>query len=148
VAGQAYETVKTAMVRLTADDKNRKFTIKFSIKGKARLIVKDEAGTVHLSKEYSSSGTTTLTEDINFKKKLGSIIDVSLEIAALDAKAQAENTAFEVTWGKADVAYGVMQSTDYADWPINREYGGLQNDPAKSGKTIRRHQGASFHADL
>ena len=51
VAGTAYEIVKKIEVRLMANDKDKKFAVKFSLKGKARLTVKDEAGTVHFSKE-------------------------------------------------------------------------------------------------
>ncbi|MGE5528537.1 MAG: RHS repeat-associated core domain-containing protein [Patescibacteria group bacterium] len=108
VLGINYETVKTVKVNLAATDKDRKFEVRLSYKGKARLTVADEAGNVQLTKEYSSPSEVTLTESVKFKKKLGSTVTVTLELAALNASTPASNSTFEITWGSVLEAYGVV----------------------------------------
>ena len=110
VTTTAYEKVKTIQAVLTEEDKGRKFTIRFSHRGKARLTVKDEAGNVHLEKEYSSAEEAVQTEEVKLKKKSGSVLVAVLELASLDGVTPAENRIFEVSYGRAEFEYGVVQA--------------------------------------
>ncbi|MCL6591884.1 MAG: N-acetylmuramoyl-L-alanine amidase [Firmicutes bacterium] len=110
VTGTAYEKVKMVQGVLSEDDKGQKFTIRFSYRGKARLTVKDEAGNVHLEKEYSSAEEVVQTEEVKLKKKSGSVLVAVLELASLDGVTPAENRIFEVSYGRAEFEYGVVQT--------------------------------------
>ena len=110
VTTTAYEKVKTIQAVLTEEDKGRKFTIRFSHRGKARLRVTDEAGNIHLEKEYSSVEEAVQTEEVKLKKKSGSVLVAVLELASPDGSTPAENRIFEVSYGQAEFEYGVVQT--------------------------------------
>ena len=110
VTGTAYEKVKVVQAVLTEEDKGRKFSIRFSHRGKARLTVKDEAGNIHLEKEYSSVEEAVQTEEVKLKKKSGSVLVAVLELASPDGSTPAENRIFEVSYGQAEFEYGVVQA--------------------------------------
>ncbi|MCL6591886.1 MAG: hypothetical protein K6U80_18290 [Firmicutes bacterium] len=110
VTTTAYEKVKEVRAVLTEEDKGRTFTIRFSHRGKARLTVKDEAGNVHLEEEYSSVEEVVQTEEVKLKKKSGAVLIAVLELASPDGVTPAENRIFEVSYGRAEFEYGVVQA--------------------------------------